>query len=114
MLAPVTREVCMYFHRQMFVVVSRLRVAPEKQAEFFRFRVAEVLPEQGRQPGFIFSQLLRRTGATDEFLLINAWARKEDVDQWHATEVDAQIRARAVGILAGPLERIGEYEEVHL
>jgi heme-degrading monooxygenase HmoA len=64
--------------------------------------------------GFVFSILLRRLGTEREYLLVNAWESQAAVQSWTATDAEANLRAKAKGILAEPLESLGEYEEVHL
>lgn len=104
----------MYFRNNLFVQVSRAKVRPEQKAEYLTFRKNEILPQMGAWPGFVFSQLLRRVGTDDEYLLINAWQTKSDVETWRATDAEAKLREKAKTILAQPLESLGEYEEIHL
>ena len=60
------------------------------------------------------SAALRRLGTEREYLLVNAWESQAAVQSWTATDAEAELRAKAKGILAEPLESLGEYEEVHL
>ena len=98
----------------LHVMLSRAKVQPEKNDEYLSFRRDEILPQMSAWPGFVFSILLRRLGTEREYLLVNAWESQAAVQRWTATDAEAKLRAKAKGILAEPLESLGEYEEGHL
>jgi len=104
----------MYFHKDMHFTVSRARLQPGKEKEYLDFRRNEVLPQMCAWPGAVFALLLRDDNDPNSFLVINAWARKEDVDKWRADAAEVKLRNKAKTILAGPLEKIGDFTEVHI
>jgi len=104
----------MRLKRGLYVMLARAKVQPDKNEEYLAFRRDEILPQMSAWGGYVFSILLRRLGTEREYLLVNAWESKAAVESWTATDAEAKLRAKAKGILAEPLESLGEYEEVHL
>lgn len=104
----------MQHHKDLYVTVSRARVQPGKEQEYLAFRRDEILPQMCAAPGMIYSILLRDNENKDAWLLVNAWQSADDLAKWQATSAEATLRAKAKTILAGTLEPVGKFTEVHL
>ena len=104
----------MYFRKNLHFTVSRARVQPGKEQEYLDFRENETLPQMCALPGCVFSLLLKDNKEPNAWLLVNARQSKQDLGKWQATDAEAARRKKALTILAGPLEGVGEFTEYHL
>jgi quinol monooxygenase YgiN len=103
-----------YFHKNLHFTVSRARVQPGKEQEYLDFRKNEILPQMCAWPGCVFSLLLKDNKEANAWLIVNAWQSREDLVKWQADEAEVKLRKKALTILAGPLESVGEFTEFHL
>src|SRR5262245_50347762 len=93
----------------MFVSVSVIRCAADRQEEYLDLRRREIDPRMAAAPGFVRRTLLRSLQADDELMLIVYWESREHALAYRAGAVHDDLRRQALRILSESL-RTRDYE----
>ena len=84
-------------------VVARFKAKPGKEAALKAGLTALVAPTQ-KDPGYLAYDLYESTQRPGEFVLVEAWASKELLAAHLDTPHLNDLKAKAPGLLAAPME----------